>query len=231
MREPGPAFLSLADTHDEGSSYYAAPSTPSTVYVICSDAMARQSLESLIESAGWHAEGRASSHEFLLGAEPPSPNCLVLDLALPGGDALELLARLQAEGIEMPIICIMDRGNVSMTVTVMKAGAGEVLIKPFENEVLLDAIAQALERSRRSLSDQLQLRALRARYATLSRREREIMALVVRGRLNKQIAGELGISEITVKAHRGKMMRKMRARSVAQLVVMYARLGPDSTRA
>lgn len=229
MPQAIPGFLSLADAHDEGSSHYAAPSSPSSVYVLCSDAVARQSLESVIESAGWHAEGRAWSDEFLLGAEPTSPNCLVLDLALPGHDGLELLARLPAEGIEMPIICIMDRGDVSMTVKVMKAGAGEVLIRPFENDVLLDAIAQALERSRRSLSDHLGLRVLRARYGTLSRREREIMALVVRGRLNKQIAGALGISEITVKAHRGKMMRKMRTRSVAQLVVTYARIGPDSS--
>lgn len=224
-----PALLSLTDAYDEESSRYAGPCTPATVHVICDDAALRQSLESLIESAGWRAECCASSHEFLLNAEPPSPNCLVLDVSLAGIEGLKLLARLSADGI-VPTICIMEDGDVSMTVRVMKAGASEVLTKPFDSEVLLTAIGEALERSRRSLSEEVEVRVLRERYATLSGREREIFALVVRGRLNKQIAGELGISEITVKAHRGKMTRKMRARSVAQLVVMYARIGPDSYR-
>ena len=230
MPQARPVFLNLVNAYDRGSSHYAGPSPPSTVYVICQDASLRRSLESLIESAGWHVEARASSHEFPLTAGPISPSCLVLDAALPGLDGLELLARVAADGFELPIICILDHGDVSMTVRLMKAGASEVLIKPCDSDALLDAIAQALDRSRRSLNDRLEVRAFRERYATLSRREREIMALVVLGRLNKQIAGELGISEITVKAHRGKMMRKMIARSVAQLVVIYVRITPDSTR-
>ena len=219
-------FLILANAYDKGLSHNAGPSTSFTVYVICDEAAVRQALESLIASAGWHAHVHASPHEFLPDAEPQAPSCLVLDVALPGLAALELLARLALDGIEMPIICILEDRDVSMTVRLMKAGVSEVLTKPFDSNALLDAIAQALERSRGSLSDDLEVRMLRERYGTLSRREREIMALVVRGRLNKQIAGELGISEITVKAHRGKMRRKMRARSVAQLVVMCARIGP-----
>jgi FixJ family two-component response regulator len=149
----------------------------------------------------------------------------VVDGLLPGSDGPELVARLAADHADIPIIFIMGVSDVSMTVRVMKAGASEVLIKPFDGEVLLTAIAQALQRSRSSFDYNVEVRSLRGQYATLSRREREVMALVVLGRLNKQIAAELGISEITVKAHRGRMMRKMRTRSLAQLVIMHARIG------
>ena len=199
------------------------------MYVVCGDAAARRFLTSFIDSAGWYPEGFATQTEFLLRPRPPSPSCLVLDASLPGFDGLDLIAQLTSDRLDMPIIFIMEDGDVSMTVRVMKAGASEVLIKPVDTETLSDAIAQALERSRSSLTEDAEVRALGERCAALSRREREIMTLVVLGRLNKQIAGELGISEITVKAHRGKMMRKMMARSVAQLVIMYARIAAHSS--
>jgi FixJ family two-component response regulator len=197
------------------------------VYIVCKDAALRQTLESLIDSAGWHPQGFARPAEFLIHPRESCPSCLVLDASPPGFDGLDLLARPAVDRIDIPIICIMEVGDVSLTVRVMKAGASEVLIKPFDNEALLVAIAQALEQSRSSLTDDVEVRLLRERYQKLSRRERQIITLVVRGRLNKQIAGELGISEITVKAHRGKMMRKMMTRSIAQLVIMYARIAPE----
>lgn len=229
MSQATPVFLSLASAYNSRSYSPAASDTPSIVYLVCHDAAVRKSLQSLIDSAGWHPEVFASPREFLVSARALSPSCLVLDGSLPGPAGLDFFVRIiTADRIDMPIIFIMGDSDVSMTVRVMKAGASEVLTKPFHNEALLDAIEQALERSRTSFSDDLEVRALRARYALLSPREREIMALVVLGRLNKQIAGELGISEITVKAHRGKMKRKMSARSVPQLVIMYAMLGIDS---
>ncbi|HTT40270.1 MAG TPA: LuxR C-terminal-related transcriptional regulator [Burkholderiales bacterium] len=222
MSEATPDFLPFADAYDQGSNCCAAP----TVYLVCDDDAGRQSLRSLIDSAGWHPQAFASSGEFLLRARPSSPSCLVLDASVPGLEGL--LARLASDHIDTPMIFIIGDADVAMTVRVMKAGASEVLIKPFDNEALLKAIAQALERSRSSLLHGLEMRALRERYAGLSRRERQVLARVVLGRLNKQIAGELDISEITVKAHRGKMMRKMKARSVAQLVIMYDSIGDDS---
>jgi FixJ family two-component response regulator len=198
------------------------------VFVVDDDVSVRKSLELLIDSAGWQPETFASAMEFLASPRPLSPSCLVLDVSLPGLNGLDLQERINADRVDMPIIFITGHGDVPMTVRAMRGGAIEFLTKPFRDDVLLGAIGHALERSRTVLGDQVEMRVLRERHASLSRREREVMALVVAGRLNKQIAGELGISEITVKAHRGKMMRKMMARSLPQLVNMAARLGPAS---
>jgi FixJ family two-component response regulator len=194
------------------------------VFVVDDDASVRESLELLIDSAGWHADTFASGTEFLASPRPLSPSCLVLDVLLPDLSGLDLQEHITAEGVNMPIIFITACGDVPMAVRAMKGGAVEFLSKPFRDDVLLAAIASALERSRATLGYEAELEVLTKRHASLSRREREVMAFVVAGRLNKQIAGELGISEITVKAHRGKMMRKMEARSLPHLVNMAARI-------
>ena len=225
MPQARAVFLNSANPHDHGSSSDAGAAKPPVVYVLCDDGAVRRSLDSLIDSAGWHPRVLASPGVFLLSARPPSPSCLVLDASAPGLDGLDLLTRLAADRIDMPIIFIMGDSDVAMTVKVMKAGVSDVLIRPFDNRALLEAIAQALQQSRISLTHDVEMRTLHERHATLSRRERQIMALVELGRLNKQIAAELGISEITVKAHRGKMMRKMKAQSVTQLVIMSPRIG------
>jgi len=198
---------------------------PGIVFVVDDDISVRESLESLIRCAGWQPETFASAQEFL--AHPPAlaPSCLVLDVGLPDLNGLELQKRVAVDRIEMPIIFITGYGDIPMTVKAMKAGAVEFLTKPFGDEVLLSAIRNAIERSRTALSHEAQIRVLRKRYASLSRREQEVMALVVCGLLNKQVAGELGISEITVKAHRGQMMRKMEADSLADLVKIAGKLG------
>ena len=164
--------------------------------------------------------------EFLGSPRPLAPSCLVLDVWLPDLNGLDLQERITRDRGAMPIIFITGHGDVPMSVRAMKSGAIEFLIKPFRDNVLLEAIGQALERSRTALCHETEMEALRERHASLSRREREVMALVVAGRLNKQVAGELGISEITVKAHRGRMMRKMAARSLPHLVDMSTRLAP-----
>lgn len=194
------------------------------VFVVDDDVSVRESLELLIQSAGWRPETFASAQEFLDHPESRVPSCLVLDVRLPGLDGLELQRRIAADRRGMPIIFITGYGDVPMTVQAMKAGAVEFLTKPFTDDVLLDAIRYAIERSRGVLGQEANLRRLRNRYASLSHREREVMALVVAGRLNKQVGAQLGISEITVKAHRGKVMRKMKATSLADLVKMAARL-------
>jgi FixJ family two-component response regulator len=194
------------------------------VFVVDDDVSVRESLELLIRAAGWQPETFASALEFQSRPRPTVPCCLVLDVTLPGLSGLELQQQLAAR-TEMPIIFITGHGDVPMTVQAMKAGAVEFLTKPFTNEVLLDAIAGAIERSRTALRQELEMQVLRSGYASLTPREREVMALVVSGLLNKQIGGELGISEITVKAHRGQTMRKMKADSLAELVTMAARLG------
>ena len=197
------------------------------VFVVDDDASVRESLELLIESAGWQVETFGTARQFLARPRLPTPNCLVLDVGLPDLDGLELQA-LVADRTDMPIIFISGHGDVPMTVRAMKAGAVEFLTKPFNDAVMLDAIATALERSRAAQVAEAELRALRAEYAALSRREREVMLLVTSGLLNKQVGGRLGISEITVKAHRGKVMRKMEAGSLADLVTKAAKLGLSS---
>ena len=198
--------------------------TTSTVFVVDDDVSVRESLELLIRAAGWQPETFATAQEFLFRPRLSVPCCLVLDVALPGLSGLELQQRL-AERTDMPIIFITGHGDVPMTVQAMKAGAVEFLTKPFTNDVLLGAIGNAIERSRTVLRHESDMRVLRTAYASLTPREREVMALVVSGLLNKQVGGELGISEVTVKAHRGQMMRKMKADSLPELVTMAARLG------
>ena len=196
------------------------------VFVVDDDVSVRESLESLIRCEGWQPETFASAQEFLDYPRVLVPNCLVLDVSLPGLNGLDLQRLIAGERTDMPIIFITGHGDVPMTVQAMKAGAVEFLTKPFNDDVLLTAIRAALERSRVALSLEAEMRVLRDRYASLSQRERQVMALVVSGLLNKQVGGELGISEITVKAHRGKVMQKMKADSLADLVKMAARLRP-----
>ncbi len=201
------------------------------VYVVDDDISVRESLELLIRAAGWQAELFESAQDFLRRSKVTVPNCLVLDVNLPGLNGLDLQKLVAADRADMPIIFITGYGDVPTTVRAMKAGAVEFLTKPFSEDVLLNAIQNALERSRNVLDEEAALHDLRNRYGLLSRREREVMALVVRGLLNKQVGFELGISEITVKAHRGRVMEKMEARSLADLVTMSARLQvvpPDS---
>jgi FixJ family two-component response regulator len=194
------------------------------VFVVDGDAATRAALAATIRSAGLQPRMMASAEEFLARPRLMRPNCLLVDLHLPGMSGLDLQGRV-FERAEMPIIFMSSRADVPATVQAMKAGAFEFLTKPCANDVLLSAIGHAIERSHAALRHLAQIRALEQRYESLSRREREVMSLIVSGRLNKQVGGELGISEITVKAHRGKMMRKMQAASFAELVNMAARLG------
>jgi FixJ family two-component response regulator len=202
----------------------AMPDVPSMVFVVDDDVSVRESLELLIRNAGWQPEVFESAHQFLSRPRPAVPCCLVLDVTLPGLNGLELQKRL-AERTDMPIIFITGHGDVPMTVEAMKAGAVEFLTKPFRDDVLLNAVRGAIERSRAALRHDSEMQGLRERYASLTSREREVMVLVVSGLLNKQVGGELGISEITVKAHRGQVMRKMKADSLPDLVTMAAHLG------
>jgi FixJ family two-component response regulator len=195
------------------------------VFVVDDDVSVRESLESLIRCAGLQPETFASAHEFLERPRAVVPSCLVLDVGLPDLNGLELQKRVASERSDMPIIFITGNGDVPTTVRAMKGGAVEFLTKPFGDEALLGAIRHAIERSDAAIGHEVELQALQDLHASLSQREREVMALVVSGMLNKQIGAELGISEITVKAHRGKVMRKMNAASLADLVAMGARLG------
>jgi FixJ family two-component response regulator len=198
--------------------------TTAIVFVVDDDISVRESLELLIRNAGWQPETFVSAQDFLSRPRVFVPSCLVLDVSLPDLNGLDLQKRVAADWTDLPIIFITGYGDIPITVQAMKAGAVEFLTKPFDDSKLLSAIRQALERSRIALDHEAEIRELRDCYASLSRREREVMALVVRGLLNKQVGFELGISEITVKAHRGKVMRKMKAHSLAELVTTAARL-------
>jgi FixJ family two-component response regulator len=195
------------------------------VFVVDDDVSLRESLESLIANAGWRPRLFSAALEFLESSRSVAPSCLILDVHLPDLDGLELQRRIGAQGSDMPIIFITGRGDIPMTVRAMKAGAAEFLTKPFTPAVMLRAVQAALERSRTRLEEEAGLKLLRDRYEALSRREREVLAHVVLGELNKQVCADLGISEITVKQHRGRMMRKMRARSLPELVTIANRLG------
>ena len=197
---------------------------PPTVFIVDDDISVRESLELLIRHAGWQPETFESAQEFLSRPRLLAPSCLVLDVRLPGLTGLDVQKRVSADRPDMPIIFITGHGDVPMTVQAMKGGAAEFLTKPFGDDVLLSAIRQAIERSRAALGREAEIGAIRDCYASLTRRERQVMDLVVSGRLNKQVGGELGISEITVKAHRGKVMQKMKADSLPNLVKMAARL-------
>ena len=194
------------------------------VFVVDDDVSVRESLELLIRCEGWQPETFESAQEFLTRPRPSVPSCLVLDVSLPGLNGLDLQKRVAVERADMPIIFITGHADIPMSVQAMKAGAVEFLTKPFGGEELLGAIRQAIERSRTALARDAEMRALRDCYASLTPRERQVMGLVVSGLLNKQVGGELDISEITVKAHRGQVMRKMKADSLADLVNMAARL-------
>lgn len=209
-----------APRQSKSSSRSAGP----IVFVVDDDISVRESLELFIQSVGLRVETFASAQDFLSRPRALDPSCLVLDVSLPGLNGLGLQKRVAAERADMPIIFITGHGNVPTTVEAMKAGAVEFLTKPFDNDVLLTAIRGALERSRVALIDEAELLVLRECYASLTPREREVMSLVVSGLLNKQVGGELGISEITVKAHRGQVMQKMKASSFADLVKMTAKL-------
>jgi FixJ family two-component response regulator len=194
-----------------------------TVFVVDDDISVRESLELLIRFEGWRPETFASAREFLARPRVPTPSCLVLDVSLPDLNGLDL-QKLVADRTEMPIIFITGYGDIPVAVRAMKAGAAEFLTKPLDDEVLLGAIRQAIERSRSALGDEAELRVLRDCYASLTPRERQVMALVASGLLNKQVGLRLGISEITVKAHRGRVMQKMKADSLADLVKTAERL-------
>jgi len=195
------------------------------VFVVDDDISVRESLELLIKFAGWQPETFASANDFLERPRTTTPSCLVLDVSLPDLNGLELQKMIGSERTDMPIIFITGHGDVPMTVQAMKAGAVEFLTKPFEDEVLLSAIRHAIKRSAAVLDDQAEINALRSSYESLTPREQDVMRLVVAGMLNKQIGLKLGISEITVKAHRGKMMQKMNVDSVAELVKTAVKLG------
>jgi FixJ family two-component response regulator len=200
-------------------------STTPIVFVVDDDPSVREALESLIVQSGWRAQVFESAQDFLSFPRAVVPSCLVLDVTLPGLNGLELQSLIAGDRIDMPIIFITGHADVPMTVKAMKAGAVEFLTKPVAEDVLINAIGSAIARSRITLDQESESQALRSLYAKLTPRERDVMTLVVRGLLNKQVGGELGMAEITVKAHRGQIMRKMKAASFADLVNMGARLG------
>jgi len=205
----------------------AAPKTQKEpiVFVVDDDVSVRESLELLIKFEGWQPETFASAADFLARPRTTTPSCLVLDVSLPDLNGLELQKLIGSDRTDMPIIFITGHGDVPMTVQAMKAGAVEFLTKPFDDEALLSALRHALKRSAAVIQDQADVAALRSSYETLTPREQEIMRCVVAGMLNKQIGLKLGISEITVKAHRGKVMQKMKAESLADLVKIAVRFG------
>jgi RNA polymerase sigma factor (sigma-70 family) len=215
-----------AEPRSRAAQPAAAITVTPVVFVVDDDVSVRESLELMILAAGWHPETFPSATEFLAHPRVGGPSCLVLDVSLPDLNGLDLQKRI-VDWTDMPIIFITGYGDVPTSVQAMKAGATEFLVKPFDDDVLLSSIRQAIERSRIELTREAELQAFRNCHASLTPREQQIMALVVSGRLNKQIAAELGISEITVKAHRGRVMRKMQVESLAQLVKVAAALeGP-----
>jgi FixJ family two-component response regulator len=205
---------------------HSIPNFLSIVFVIEEDVSVRTSLESLIQCEGWQPETFASAQEFLARPRPLVPSCLILALSHPHANGLEVQRQIARERAEMPIIIVSDDGHIPTTVQAMKAGAVDFLVKPCRHEVLLAAMRQSLERSCKLLDREMEIRDLRNSYAALTPRERQVMALVVSGLLNKQVGGQLGISEITVKAHRGQVMQKMKANSLPDLVRMAAELEP-----
>jgi len=206
------------------------PADRAVVFVVDDDASVRESLDSLIRSAGLRVKTFASGLEFLQQPRPDVPSCLVLDVRLPDRNGLQLQRELAAAGVSLPIIFITGHGDIPMSVRAMKAGAVEFLTKPFRDEDLLDAIHAALERDREALAQRMETAELRERFGSLTPREREVMASVVKGLLNKQIAAELGTAEITVKIQRSRVMKKMKADSLPSLVRMAARLGIGPTQ-
>lgn len=204
--------------------------TTPMVFIVDDDISVRESLELLVRNENWKAKTFESAKEFLNHPRTLVPNCLVLDLSLPGLNGLELQKRLAVQHIDMPIIFITGHGDVPKSVQAMKAGAFEFLTKPLDNATLVSAIRNALQRSRLALDRSAEMQELRERYASLTSREQQVMQSVVSGLLNKQIGGELGISEVTVKAHRGHVMQKMKANSLADLVKMAAKLGSGERR-
>ena len=214
--------MSASNANAFRSSRLSQP-TP-IVFVVDDDISVRESLELLLRNEGWRVETFASAQDFLAHPRFLVPSCLVLDISLPGINGLELQRRVAVAASEMPIIFITGYGDVPMTVQAMKAGAVEFLTKPFSDDLLLNAIRQALQSSRVALREKAEIRALRNCYESLTSRERQVMALIVSGLLNKQVGSELGISEITVKAHRGRVMQKMKADSLAHLVKIAGKL-------
>lgn len=219
-----PPYTGRSATGRKAIEVVNMPDLTSIVFVVDDDISVRDSLELLIRTAGWRAETFESGQDFLSRPRVSVPCCLLLDVTLPGPNGLELQQQL-AERTDMPIIFITGHGDIPMTVRAMKAGAVEFLTKPLKDDVVVNAIRGALERSRAALRLDSELQTLRTCYHSLTPREREVMARVTAGMLNKQVGGDLGISEITVKAHRGQVMRKMKAESLPDLVTMAARLG------
>jgi FixJ family two-component response regulator len=220
--------MNLARTLNREVGALPTSTAISIVFIVDDDVSVRESLELLVRDEKWKPETFASAQEFLDHPRKRVPSCLVLDVSLPGLDGLELQKQLAVEHIDMPIIFITGYGDVPKSVQAMKAGALEFLTKPLNNDALVSAIRNALQRSSLALARNAEMQELRDRYASLTSRERQVMALVVSGLLNKQVGGELGISEITVKAHRGQVMQKMKANSLADLVRIAAKLRPAS---